>query len=208
MFVSDNRDSFEIDKIIYLDPALIAAIYERETGFSPPTSISRKELTSGKVGPGFLSLGAATEEMREYTMSPTQMLRVVWSRIERFAESQVPNAFQQSEPFWTKGWLCGECHSITQGSVPLKEYPHFSIANFDDDSSPHLHLATHDAYFSSGYDEVALNKDMLSHYIWQPVEALLRPLFANPHLNLYLFTPFVVLRAGTLRSEKQQPLLR
>lgn len=75
---------FGIDKIIYLDPALIAAVYEQETGFLPPTRLSRKEQTSSKIGPNFLNLGAGTEETREYTMSPTQMLRAVWNCIAAF----------------------------------------------------------------------------------------------------------------------------
>lgn len=63
-------------------------------------------------------------------------------------------------------------------------------------------LATHDTFFSSGYDEVATNKDMLSEYIWEPVEALLRPLCANPYQQSYLFTPFVILRVGTIQAEQ------
>ncbi|HMG04974.1 MAG TPA: hypothetical protein VK581_05900 [Chthoniobacterales bacterium] len=186
---------------------MIAAVYEHETGFSPPTRLSRKDQASGKIGPNFFNLGAGTEETREYTMSPTQMLRAVWDRIERFGESHVPDAFRQKDPFWTKGWLCGEYHRMMKDSVTPKEYHHFSIANFDDDSSPHIHLATHDTFFSSGYDEVATNKEILSDYMWEPVESLLRPLFANPHQQSYLFAPFVILRSGTIQTDGQQQLI-
>ncbi len=197
MFELGENRRFAVDKIVYLDTALVAAVYEQETGFSPSTTISRKEHASGAVGPSFFNVGAATEETREYSLSPTQMLAAVWPQIQSFGESQVPAAFEQREPFWTSGWLCGEYHRITQGSVTPREYHHFSIANVDDDSTPHLHLAAHDSFFSSGYDEVARNKDILSDYMWQSVDALLRPLFANPHLERYLFAPFVILRGGT-----------
>jgi hypothetical protein len=182
-------------EIIYLDPNLISLAYEELEGASPATMVSQSCDVSGGLNVGLIKVGSGSTETREYEQSTYQMFFRLETKLHQLQRLAPENALAARNAFWVSGFLAyGERRITENAGRVLKEHFHFSINQDTDDRSTDVHLATHDQYFSSGYDEVAAHKDMLCEYLWEPVDALLRPLLSNPHTKSFLFAPLVIVR--------------
>lgn len=168
--------------------------YEEVTGISPTTKISRSEDLSGDIGAGIFKISGGTRETKEFEISTTRMFFEIEPKLKELPTKHAPEAFSAAQPFWTTGILAIGAISQKQNNELIKEYHHFVIANENDAIEKNLNLATHDSYFSSGYDQLAANKDIYVVSVWEKVEALLQPLLFDKHHGLHLFAPIAIIR--------------
>ena len=101
--------------------------------------------------------------------------------------------------FWVNGILSVGLYSQNSDGKAEKELHHFMIANDANKPNLWLSLAAKDEYFTSGYDRMASEKEIFGIGIWEPVEALIRPAFSNPHSkpSWHMYTPILLLRKAT-----------
>ncbi len=180
-------------RIVYLDPSLISEAYTEITGASPITRVTRSQEVAGKASAGVFGIAGTTRESREFAVSTTQMFNKIEKTLREYPVRESLSDTAPVDPFWVRGFLGVGAHSQTNGPEVLKELYQFMISDAERVSSKLFCLATNDSYFTSGYDQFAEHKDMLSYGMWEPVEALLRPLFHNERLESSLFSPFVIL---------------
>ena len=180
--------------IIYLDPSLVSELYIEVVGVSPVTRIAKAHDLEGSVGAGLFRLGGTMRESREFAVSTTQMYLEIEKKLCEFPSLKAPEAFSHRSLFWTDGILGVGRQSLRKNDIIQRELGLFTIANSNGDHSKYLDLATKDEYFTSGYDRMAAEKEILGNQIWEPVKALLRPAFSNSVNEFYMFTPIVILK--------------
>jgi hypothetical protein len=180
--------------IIYLDPAMISLAFEELKGVAPVTRITRREDLAGSIGAGVFRLGGTSSESKEFAVSSAQMFFTVESQLREFPKLTVSEVFERRDLFWIDAVLGIGEQNVKRKEEILHAVRYFVLA--DDLKKPgrYLDLATNDAYFTSGFDRMADFKETLGSHIWEPVEALLRPIYSNPTVDVHLFSPVVILR--------------
>jgi len=182
------------NNIVYLDPSLIAELYTELEGVSPVTSISKGQDLDGGVAAGLFHLGGTVRETREFEVSTTQMFLKIEHKLREFSVLGATEALSTDSFFWIDGILAVGMRTLHKNGEPERDLGLFTIANSECQMDKYLDLAAKDDYFTSGYDRMAAEKEMLGHLLWQPVQALLRPAFCNGVEKLFMFTPVVMLR--------------
>jgi len=180
--------------IIYLDPSLVSEAYTHLAGVSPVTKIVKSQDIQGTIGAGLFHLGGTTRESREFTVSTTQMFFVIEEKLRQEPMVLASEARSQRGLFWSAGILAVGKRTLRRNEKIEKELSLFTIANERCDFDLYLDLAAKDEYFTSGYDRMAAEKEILGSEIWEPVEALLRPAFSNSKQGWYMFTPIVLIK--------------
>jgi len=180
--------------IIYLDPALISMAYEEFKGVSPITKIVRTEQLTGGIGAGPFRLTGGSHEAREYSVSTAQMFYEIEGKLREYPRINAEQAFGSRDLFWTQGMLAIGMQTRKRNDEVLSEVSYFTLSSEDGGGSKQLDLVTNDSYFTSGYDRMAGLKETLGAHIWEPAEALIRPLYSNPNQKIDLFAPLVLLR--------------
>jgi hypothetical protein len=71
-----------IQKLIYLDVAYIADVYESSTGVSPRTVISRSEGKKAAASAYVFSADISAQETRSYSLSSVSMLQTLLESLE------------------------------------------------------------------------------------------------------------------------------
>jgi hypothetical protein len=122
------------------------------------------------------------------------MFFAVEPQLREFEKLSIPDAFGYRDLFWVDAFLSIGAQSVKRGEQVLHEVHYFMLADDPEKPSIYADLATNDAYFTSGYDRMAAYKETLGSHIYEPVEALLRPIYSNSTVDMHLFAPVVILR--------------
>ncbi|HZL46991.1 MAG TPA: hypothetical protein VFC28_12265 [Opitutaceae bacterium] len=180
--------------IIYLDPSLVSEAYTEFAAVSPVTKIIKSQDLEGTIGAGIFHLGGTSRESHEFTVSTTQMFFVIEEKLRRLPLVTAREAISQRGLFWINGILAVGKRTLRSNEKVERELSLFTIANDEEDFDRYLDLAAKDEYFTSGYDRMAAEKEILGGEIWEPVEALIRPAFSNSKQRWYMFTPILILK--------------
>lgn len=180
-------------RIVYLDPSLVSEAYTEIKAKSPVTRITRSQDLAGSVGAAGFRIGGTMKESREFSTSSTQMFFEIEQDLRTYPVVTAPADAHTSTPIWVQGFFAAGKHMGLKEEEVQKELNQFMVASNDRDPAKIFWLATNQLYFSSGYDRLAADADLLGHGMWEPIEALLRPLFSNRKLSHSLFAPFAIL---------------
>lgn len=143
--------------IIYLDTSFIVEFYESVKGISVPVRVVKKANVSGSFSGGFVSGGATMEEEKEFPIPSMKMYNELFSELEKFPLIDLEKVQSKEIPelFWVEGVFGGSHSSVVSGSETESSADIFLYQNAIGKPTRTMPLLTNDAYFVSGYDQIA-----------------------------------------------------
>lgn len=187
-----------IRKLVYLDVAYIADMYEASTGESPRTIISRSEGKKAAASAYVFSADISAQETRSYSLSSVSMLQTL---LESLDGEQLlnPDLFSPGMPS-AYGWVEGELTVFeARSSVRSNETGQEKITAEDQlyqirmKGGKGYALITTPEYFSSGLGTfVKLQKTVLK-VMSIPVRAYVRVTAANSYDGQWISIPLVII---------------
>jgi hypothetical protein len=147
----------KLPDLIYLDTAFIVGMYESVKGVSVPIKVVKKSNLSGGFSAGIFSTGASMEEEKEFPISSRKMYDELVEHLEKFPLVDLEKLKNEDIPelFWIEGVFGGSQSSIISGSDTKSSTDIFLYQNAIGKPTRTMPLLTNDAYFVSGYDQIA-----------------------------------------------------
>lgn len=187
-----------VQKLVYLDVAYVADMYEAKTGESPRTVISRSEGKKAAASAYVFSADVSAQETRSYSLSSISMLESLFDLLDR---EQTLNSDQFSPGMPSVyGWVEGELTVFeARSSVRSNETGQEKTTAEDQlyqirlKGAPGYALITTPEYFFSGYGAfVKLQKTVLN-MMSIPVRAYMRVTAAKSYDGQWIGIPLVII---------------
>lgn len=186
-----------IQKLVYLDVAYVADIYEASTGEPPRTVISRSEGKKAVASAYVFSADISAQETRSYSLSSVSMLQTLLNSLRR-EQLLDPDIFFPGMPS-AYGWVEGELTVFeTRSTVRSNETGQMTTTAEDQlyqirlQSGKGYALITTPEYFSSGFGNfVKLQKTVLKE-MSIPVTAYIRVTASKSYDEQWISIPLVI----------------
>lgn len=182
-------------RLVYLDKAFIADLYEQRSGVSPSTVVTSSQ--GGKAGAAipFFSAEVNAQETRAFSISTLKMLEECYAHLA--AEPNLDLQHRDWRGSSAYGWFEGPLSvfktttSRTKGGVreELASSEHFQIRSADH----YVALITTAEYFSNGISAFTKMQHTVLKDMRIPVRALLRVFAARGHAVEWIATPLLIL---------------
>ena len=190
-----------LNRLVYLDRAYIADLYEVLTGVSPSTLITLNQGKKAGAAIPLFSAEISAQETRAYSVSTFQMLVEALPDLER--EPTLDPVRFTSGMSSQYGWVEGELTVFKAKSSVLDqetgEYRTLaSDAFFHLRPSPGIDLAfiTTPEYFSLGMEAFLRMQDTVLKEMSLPVRAFIRATAAQGYSGQWVAVPLVILEQG------------
>lgn len=183
-------NTFELDKLIYLDVEYISRKYEELTGISSTSSVSKQEGAQAGIKALFMNAGIHTQETRSYTVTSREMLQEIFPTLNKnyqlFLESDFKNS-QGTQIVWVTGMLT--IAEWRDSGSKEKGYEFFEL-KIDGKSMSFL---SHKEYYATGFREIFNASDALKGNVTIPVRCLARIMWHVDESSSFTACPYVVL---------------
>lgn len=186
-----------LERLVYLDRAYVADLYEVLTGESPSTQITRSQNKKAGAQIPVFSAEVSAGETRSFPVSTFAMLSKVLPVLEG-EQSLDPQSFKPEMPS-AYGWIEGELTVFKVQSSRREhsgEYTQLAADAFFQlraQRAVDLALITAPDYFAYGLNTFLRMQDTLLKELSLPVRAFMRTLAAQSHTGQWVAVPLVVL---------------
>jgi hypothetical protein len=190
--------------VIYKDTSFIVELYESAKGVAVPIRVVKRANVSGGVSGGFVSAGSTMEEEKEFSIPSRQMYQELRPELEKFPLLNLDTTHNQELPelFWVEGVFGGGRPSISDGANTIASTDLFQFYTSIGNVTRLMPLVTNDAYFVSGYDQVAKHGWALTCGFSIQARILIRLLCVYEHIPIG--APMVIIKT----SNDTTPLMR
>jgi hypothetical protein len=141
--------------LIYLDTAFIVEAYESITQVDVPVTVTRTTDKSAGFSAGICSVGASTQETKEFPFNSRHMLKEIRQKLDVLPNVDLRTASRTSMPdlFWAEGqFAVGSTNTSSKGEVIHRD--EFFRLYPEDEPKKGVCLLAKDIYFSAGYEQV------------------------------------------------------
>jgi hypothetical protein len=184
------------DQIVYVDVEFVSQKYERITGVSAQSVMTRTEGGQAGVKAYFVSAGVHTQESRTYPMSSSMMLQRVFERLKEDYDPIDLDAWENGKGSRT-GWIRGNMtlgRWIRKVNGEEKEnHKYYELHS----GGKRVGLLPKIEYFSPGFSDLLDVSAALMSNIDTPVEMLGRMLYYAQVSSTYVCAPLLILETGT-----------
>lgn len=139
--------------LIYLDTEFIVELYESVKGITVPVRVVKKANVTGGFSAVFANAGATMEEEKEFPIPSKKMYYELLKELNEFPLIDLEKVKNDEIPelFWIDGVFGGSHSSVG----PDSKADVFLYQNAIGKPTRTMPLLTNDAYFVSGYDQIA-----------------------------------------------------
>ena len=182
--------------VIYLDTSFVVELYESVKDIKVPVRVVKKANVSGVLSGGFISAGATMEEEKEFSIPSKKMYDELFSELEKIPLIDLEKIKSEEIPelFWIEGVFGGSHSSIMSGGDTESSTDVFLYQNAIGKPTRTMPLLTNDAYFVSGYDQIAKHGWALTCGFGIQARMLNRLLCLDKHLPIA--APMVIIKTS------------
>ena len=182
--------NYQVDDILYMDIDFLADKYEKVTGISPHTVISRNEGMNASIGIPFLKSGLNSQVTKQYKVSNQVMLKAIEKGINNYNlnPSDIIDKYFKPINIWIEGEL--SIGSWGEEGISEKGINRFYEVKVDEIT---YSLLPKQEYFAANLEILEIISPALQRYINIPVRLLGKALYGLPDIRTVVITPYIMI---------------
>jgi hypothetical protein len=190
---TDN--SFNVDRLIYINREYADSIYEEETGKSAKTTIAKNSTIKGDAKATLFSIGALASETSTYPLSNFEIIKKIKSRLSKIEQKNdvFINAVEISKTIWVEGILTTATEISSSSNIEKCKNFYFQI---ELESGDHIILILNEKYFMYDFS-VLLSPNSYVTQVSLPIKALIRVFSMKNAFNNLIAVPLILTEKET-----------